>query len=60
MVKKLVIDTDGAIDDIRAISLALQTADVEVIFLLVFFFVCGEKCLVNVRNNETKMVLNCG
>lgn len=30
LTKKLVIDTDGVVDDVRAISLALQTPDVEV------------------------------
>ena len=33
MKKKLVIDSDGVSDDVRAVSLALQTPNVEVIAL---------------------------
>jgi inosine-uridine nucleoside N-ribohydrolase len=31
--KKLIIDSDGVSDDVRAVSLALQTDDVEVLAL---------------------------
>ncbi|VDD89479.1 unnamed protein product [Enterobius vermicularis] len=58
MVKKLVIDTDGAIDDIRAISLALQTADVEVLAITTVHGVIGvDQVVANVsrclRANQT-------